>query len=337
MTVVWGDLIARACGLGTHLLTAPELDALSRSPDLPALADALRRQGYPMGDETKSAAHLEAAVRRVAAVHLAILGRWAGRRRETLAVLFEDEDRRSLRALLRGAAAGAPPDDRLAGLLPTAALPVRALGELARQSTPGDVAALLVTWGNPYGSALLPEAGAAVPDLLKLEIQVNRTFAGRALRAARRASRRGPLVEYVHETIDLENAAAALVLAAGARDLVPRDHFLPGGRRLTMAAFEEAIVAGEGPAAAHRLADAFAGTPIAGALERAGTDPAGLERALLRARIALRRGAARAAPLGPAPVLLYALRLRAQVLDLQRIIWGVALGAPALAASLVSA
>jgi len=334
---VWGDLIARARGLGTHLLTTPQLAALARAPDLAALADGLRRHGYPMGEETRSPADLEVAVRRVAGAQLGVLGRWAGRRGETLAVLFEDEDRRSLRALLRGAVAGAPAEERVAGLLPTGALPAPALAELAHQTTPAAVAAVLTAWGNPYGSALLPEAGAAQPDLLKLEVRVNRTFAARALRAARHAGHRSPLVEHVRETIDLENAATALVLAAGDRDVIPKDLFLAGGRRVTIAAFEQAIGAGEGPAAAHRLAAAFAGTLIAGALEGSGADPAGLERALLRARIVMRRRAARDAPLGPAPVLLYALRLRAQLLDLQRIIWGVALGAPAVAASLVSA
>jgi hypothetical protein len=33
-------------------------------------------------------------------------------------------------------------------------------------------------------------------------------------------------------------------------------------------------------------------------------------------------------PLGPAPVLRYALMLRAQTLDLRRIIWGLSLGVP---------
>jgi vacuolar-type H+-ATPase subunit C/Vma6 len=34
------------------------------------------------------------------------------------------------------------------------------------------------------------------------------------------------------------------------------------------------------------------------------------------------------APLGPAPLLAYALRLRAEMIDLRRIIWGVALAVP---------
>jgi hypothetical protein len=38
---------------------------------------------------------------------------------------------------------------------------------------------------------------------------------------------------------------------------------------------------------------------------------------------------ARRDPLGSAPLLAFALALRAQTVDLQRVIWGVALGAPA--------
>jgi hypothetical protein len=47
----------------------------------------------------------------------------------------------------------------------------------------------------------------------------------------------------------------------------------------------------------------------------------------------------RLAPLGPGPVLWFALRLRAQVVDLQRIVWGAVLSAPRadLAAALVTA
>jgi hypothetical protein len=68
-----------------------------------------------------------------------------------------------------------------------------------------------------------------------------------------------------------------------------------------------------------RLADAI----------RAGTgDPEGPERAVLAALILDLRDEMRREPLGPAPVLRYALMLRAQTLDLRRIIWGLSLGVP---------
>jgi vacuolar-type H+-ATPase subunit C/Vma6 len=139
--------------------------------------------------------------------------------------------------------------------------------------------------------------------------------------------------------IDLENTRAALLLAGGAGDLAAAECFLPGGRRLSRAAFL-AAAASEGPGrAAALLAAAFDRTRFAPILGRHGADPAALERALLAAAIREQTEAARSFPIGPAPLLGYLLRLRAEVIDLRRIVWGRALGAPpgALIASLVSA
>ena len=59
---------------------------------------------------------------------------------------------------------------------------------------------------------------------------------------------------------------------------------------------------------------------------------------MLRARIRQLTRVTRTAPLGPAPLLAYALRLRAEMVDVQRIIWGRALGVSpdALVGELVS-
>lgn len=335
----WEDVNARARGLATHLLSRAELETLSRVPDLEALAADLGRLGYPVAEEDVRPAALDLSLRRVAAARLKILTWWCGPRTAVLAVLFEDEDRRSLRAVLRGAVQGVSPEARIAGLVPTRALPERALQELARQSKAGAVAALLVAWRNPYGAALLPEASAEHPDLFKLELQLNRAYAARALRASRRAGRSGLLVDYVREVIDLENAYTAFVLAAEGKDVTPKDAFLPGGERLSLAAFEAAAAAGDVSAAVRTLGASFAGTPLAPVFARHGGEPVQLEDAALRIRIRRLVLAARTEPLGPAPLLAYALRLRAEILDLRRIIWGVALAAPreSLARDLVTA
>lgn len=330
MKPTWEDLNARARGLATHLLTRRELDALAQAPDLGALAEGLRRRGFLVSEEEApiSSAALDLALRRTAAARLRVLARWCGPRAAVLAVLFEDEDRRSLRALLRGAVQGAPPEQRLPGLVPTPTLPERALGELARQDTPGAVAVLLTAWQSPYGSALLAEAAAAHPDLFKLEVLLGRTFAARALRASRKAGRAGVLADYVRQVIDLENAYTALVLAAAGRDVTPKEAFLPGGRRVSIEVFEVVAAAGDAAEAARRLAAAFQGMPLAEAFRRYGGDPVKLEDAVLQIEIREQTQAMRRAPLGPATLLAYALRLRAQVRDLRRIIWGVALAAP---------
>jgi len=328
MKARWEDLTARTRGLATHLLTPSQLDDLARAPDLDALGDAFRALGLLVPEAgSVTPEQLELAVRRAAAARLHTLTRWAGARKTLLAVVFEDEDRRSLRAMLRGAVHGATPEERLGGLIPTPALPERALGELASQRTAGAVAALLTAWGSPYGAALLPDAAATHPDLLTLEYRLNRAFAARALQGAH-AARSRQLVEFVRDTIDLENAGTAFVLAGAGKDAPPKQAFLEGGRHLPLDAFLDAVAAREPREVGRRLAAAFRPDPIAAALERHAGDPAALEEAILRRRIATLRACAWWDPTGPAAVLQYVLQLRAEVLDLRRAIWGVALGAP---------
>ena len=325
--IAWGDLDARARGLGTHLLARHQVESLTAAHDVVELTAALRGAGLTIAADVASAAGLELAVRRAAAAELRVLQRWVGGRAAVLAVVFEDEDRRSLRALARGAVQHAAPDARLSGLIPTPALPERALEELSRQPSLKALAALLAVWGHPSARVLSPLATAAQADLLKIELALNRAFATRALAAARRG-RSGELAAYVRETIDLENAAAALVLAGQGREIVPKDAFLPGGARFDIGAFERAVAMGDPVPAAGVIAAALAPAPVARAFRGGVAELVGVEATILRLRIAALHAAARRSPLGPAPLLAYALRLRAQVLDLQRIIWGVALAAP---------
>ncbi|MBI2963237.1 MAG: V-type ATPase subunit [Deltaproteobacteria bacterium] len=333
MKPTWDDVDARARGLGTHLLGRSRLEPLAQAADLPALAAALERDGFDTAGAGDSPAALDLAVRRSAAARMRTLARWCGRRAETLAVVFEDEDRRSLRAILRGALQGAAPQARLAGCIPTPSLSERLLEELAGAPAPSAVAALLVAWENPYGSALLEEASQQHPDPFRLESSLNRTFARRSLAGAGKAGR--ALREYVQEVIDLENAWSALLLAAQGGDGSPGECFLSGGRRLDRKRFET-IAAGKSPAAA-LLCAAFVRTAFAEAFRSAGLST--LENAILTAQIREQARAMLRDPVGPAPILLYTLRLRAETVDLRRIIWGIALGAPAtgLALGLVTA
>jgi vacuolar-type H+-ATPase subunit C/Vma6 len=326
---LWDDLNARARGLGTHLLSRPQLEGLARQPDLPSLADGMRRFGIVTEEEGAPVIpeHLELAIRRWAAASLRILARWAGRRSEALPTLFEDEDRRSLRAILRGAVHGSSAERRLAGLVPTPALPERALLELARAPTASAVATLLAAWRHPYAEPLAPAIRTTQPDLFALELALARAFADRAVRAARRAGD-ARLLRFARETIDLENAMSAVVLTVHGKDVVPKDVFLPGGDRISIVAFEEAIAFGEPGAAGARLAVALGDSPIATVLRQAARDPALLEDDLLRARLHELARRVRQAPLGALPVLWFGLRLRAQVVDLRRIVWAVTLGAP---------
>jgi vacuolar-type H+-ATPase subunit C/Vma6 len=303
------------------------MENLSAAAGLDDLARRLDRAGFGPLQLPATPERLESAVRRTAGDRLRILARWCAERAGVLAVVFEDEDRRSLRALLRGAAAGAPPEARLSGLVPTAALPAGALEELARIADVAQLATTLQAWSNPYATALEVAKGLPRADLLHLETELVRLFAKRASAGARRGDR--ALVEFVEETIDVENALAAVVLAPQKADA----WFVQGGRALSPEVFAEAIHSSDHGEAARRLAVALAGTPLAEAL--AGP-PASLERNFLAVRALARTKAARREPLSSQPLLSFALRLRAETLDLQAVIWAVALGAPARSLQLAS-
>lgn len=319
---VWVDVVARARGLRTHRLAPASLHALRRAPDLAALGRALRQTGFPVDEGERRAPALDLAVRRRAASELRILVRWCGPRAAELPVIFEDEDRRSLRALLRGSLQRAPTDARLAGLVPTPTLPERALSELAEAPSPAAVAALLTIWGHPFAPGLRLAAGAAAPDPLALDIALDRAWAARARAGAKRG---GPeLTRFVADAVDLANAGTALVMAGSPRPRVT-EQFLEGGRHLDRARYVE-LLAKSRATATGLLAATFAETPYAPVFRAAPLH--GLDEAILTARVAVQRAAARRAPLGPAPVLWYALELRAETVAVSRIIWGVALGAP---------
>jgi vacuolar-type H+-ATPase subunit C/Vma6 len=326
---VWDDLNARARGLRTHLLDRSRLEALAREPDLACLAEGLRQDGVVSGESTGPvrSTDLELAIRRWAAGLLRILARWAGKRGEALPFVFEDEDRRSIRAMLRGVAQHAPAEARLAGLIPTPALPERALEELAHAPTAAAVVGHLTAWRHPFAADLAGAVGAAQPDLYRIEQLLARVVAAHARRAGRKAHDT-LLATYVADTVDLENAVTAITLAMESTDVVPVELFLPGGRQLGITAFEEAIATHEPGAAGRRIARDFAESPYRGVILHGARAPAGLEDEILRSRLRVTARQVRLAPLGPIAVMHFALGLRAQVIDLQRIVWTVALQAP---------
>jgi vacuolar-type H+-ATPase subunit C/Vma6 len=323
----WEDVDVRARGLRNHLLTPERLASLAGAPDLAALGSELVGLGFqpaPVG--APSAPDLELLARREVARRFRTLARWLGPRTATVSVLFEDEDRRSIRALLRGAAAGIPAESRLTGLMPTPALPERALEELSHRAHPHEVAALLALWSHPLGHALLAATDPEHPDLTRMELALQRGFAERARRGAGRGGR--ALRAYVTEAIDLLNTEAALLLAAGGHELKVDDVFLEGGALLDAPTFRAAASA-EGPAAAAaRLAPAFAGSGFEEAIRHAGQHPGSFERETLPVRLRRWHRRIRQDPLGGAALLEYGLRLRAQLLQLRDLIWATATGVP---------
>jgi vacuolar-type H+-ATPase subunit C/Vma6 len=287
-------LSSRARGVGTRLLTRRALESLADADDLSQLARGLARSGAtiePFGDAPDIAA-FELAARRTAAAHLRTLLRWQDRRPGVLDAFLAAQDRRNLRALLRGALQSAPAAARVAGLIPTPSLPERALTELARQASPSAVVALLVVLRHPDAARLAPIVAKAQPDLFAIEVALLQGFAARAGAAASRGDR--VLREYVSDLVDVGNAQTALLLAGGPRDVDP----------------------------------ATAGTRIAAALPVVADDAGALERAFLEHTLARLAAQARLDPLGSAPLLRVLLRIEAQSRDLRALGWGAVLGTP---------
>ncbi len=324
------SLIARARGLATHLVGRETLEVLCQATDLPTFARELARVGgrlEPVGDHVDIAA-VEQAVRRTAARHLRTLRPWQEATPGVLDVFFAAQDRRALRALLRGAVQGAPAETRLAGLVPTPELPERALTELAHEATARAVVAHLVMLGHPDAARLVPVTAKAQPELFAIEVALLAGLAARASEAARAADR--VTRDYVRETIDLGNAHDALLLVSG-----PKDHdvdagtcFVEGGHWLSRAAFLSVAAAPSRPAAMGLLHAALARSPLAAVFAPGADDAAHVDRAFLGAWLARLAHDARLEPLGTAPLLRFLLRLEAQSRDLRAAAWGAVLQAP---------
>jgi len=320
-------LAARARGLTTHLLGRSELETLAAS-DFGSFARALARtSAVPEGvPQAASIAEVQPAIRRMAVHHLRRLERWV-EHASALDLFYAEQERRSLRALFRGAIEGAPAEVRLAAALPTRRLPERALRELALQPTAAKVALHLVVLRHPDASRLLPIATRTRPVLFDLDLALLRGFAQRVLRASRTGDRN--LVAWGHGRIDMANIEMALSFAGEATELEPSACYLEGGKALARDAFVEAARAGSRAQAATMLARALRETPFADVLRAPEGDAVRLEgRALVRA-LADQQRQARIDPLGSAPTVEFLLRLEAQTRDLLRLAWGASLGVPA--------
>jgi vacuolar-type H+-ATPase subunit C/Vma6 len=320
---MWDDVNARLRGLATHFPTRPALENLAGFDTLSHVADGLAAYGVVRtGPASADVAGVERTVRRWAARQFEVLIRWSGSRVRRLAIIIEEEDRRSIRTLVRGAEAGIDQRTRLAGLIPTPALGQRQLEELARCRTAGEIAAFLTAWRNPYGAALADAARGPRPDLLAMEMAVTRVFFERSRHAARHCD--AHLRDYVRDRIDEANVWSALALqereSADANSL-----FLEGGR-LSRERFLEAL-AGNTPARELAAAMGDGTSELGMALRQMGDTRERLEQRLLSLRIRTMERTSLIHPLSSALVILFALRLQAAVADVCRIVWGVTIGA----------
>jgi len=329
MRIDYAPLDARARGLAPHLCSREELERWAALPDPPALGHALEAGGRLAAPlpAAPGAAEIEEAERRTVTRYLALLARWAGPANPVLDAFYAEQERRSLRALVRGAAEGAPSEARLAGLLPTPRLPAAVLAELAAARSPREVATRLLVLGDPHAEALVALTAPARVDLLEVEHALARVLAARWRDAGRRGD--GALREAIRTRIDLANAQAALELAGSASDFAAPSLFIAGGQALDRDAFVAAAGAASRSAAAAVLARALAGTALASLFAGGPDDSVRLDRAALAHGIAALRRRGRVDPLGSAPAQLFLARLDAQSRDLRRLAWGLELHVPA--------
>lgn len=321
----WGDVITRTRGLASHLLRDEQYRALCEAQGIGALGAQLTTLGIvhaPATGVPYDAAALEESLRRRAGARLRVLASWAGERVEQLAPLLDDEDRRSIRALVRGAVAGAAPEARLTGLIPTSSLPLRALQQLATAGDVATVGAQLLTWRHPFASAVAEEAQRQHLDLFHLEVALTRAFAERALRTARRDT---AMRRFAERTIDLENLWSVLILADQHADLDPASIFVCGGTLIRADDIAAAQIAGSRFDIAERLRVRVAHTPLAAALTAANRSA---EDAAARALEREFRALARTAPLSLAPVVHFVLRQRVELQALLRVTWSIAMHVP---------
>jgi len=323
----WGDLVARARGLSTHLLSATQLARLADCVDLPAFAALAAEYGAieALAEPHVAEPHaLELAARRRATQRFALIVRWARERITALTPLMDDEDRRAVRALARGAVGGIPGPERMAGLVPTPLLPVRALEELSRAGDLATIGALLIAWRHPFGTVVSEEGTRQTVDLFRFEVALARASAQRARACAGRAD--PAMRHYVERTIDLENLSAALVLAGHDTDALPASVFISGGAIVTLDDLAFAADNASPDAVAQHLSTRVrAAPPLLAALH---PGPRTAADAALSAMIGEFRRRSLREPGGLAAVIAFWLRQRAELQALQQITWRIAMGVP---------
>ncbi len=317
--MIWTDLGARARGLSSSLIAPAALAAVDRAVDRPTLVTALIAGGYaPVAVDDGRPEAVERAARDRTEHDLDALSRWSGDRADALAVVLEDEDRLSLRALLRGLVAGAPADRRLAGCVPTPRLPAALLDTLSRAASGTELVTALARRGLGEADVLRSIVGRAPIDLAAAE----RALAGRLAARAQRHQRAGgrALACFVTALVDSVNAEAALLLAGRGAGVDAAACFLPGGVRLSAERFAAATGATTAEARAI-LQRCFRGTPIAGAIERLHLHPGAVDDAALDWQLDTQRRLRRLEPHGPAPVLALLLARRVELRRVRHALW----------------
>lgn len=315
---------ARLGARRARLLGAAGLRALLSCSSLEARIELLRQRGVcadlPADLGRDPLARVETELREGWRREAAAVGSDAegARARGLLAAFLAMDDAAAVKAVVRGVAAGLPPERILAAAPPAAGLPDAAL--LAAASAAGVEAAVEAL--EAAGSSLAAPVRAALPlraggGLLPVEIAADRAAFARAREACGgRGEDAALLRRHVEDRADARNASTLLALG-GAQPV--GDLFVAGGRRIDGTAFGRLIGA---PVARLRAAIAAAFRVGEGELAL----PWAADRALERAVAAPLRRAARSGPLSLAVPLSYLADRLAEVRRIAVVLRGAALG-----------
>jgi V/A-type H+-transporting ATPase subunit C len=331
----WGLLLARS-----------DYERLLSFPDLHGITIALRETPYgrhldSVGGAVSDAARMEEALRRNFQETIArLLSMSEGDCREAVRLLLGIWELQAVKTILRGKAAGFPPEEILAAIVPTGLHGEAALQELCRQPNLRAVVDLLVTWRDPWGGPLSRAMrGYREPrDLFFVETALDRFRAGEAarrLQGIRRPrsgdDREDALLLFLSLSVDRANLMTALKAIEEQIPLVDRQvYFLPGGRIYASRDFDRllssrSVVEALGLAAKSTFARAikptpssFAGIPLLTVVERQ------LDRVLLRTMRALMRSD----PLGWGTLAGFLLNKTREVQNLRMIFRGRLVGLP---------
>ena len=328
---------ARVRAMRSRLLGRAGIAALLAERDLAGRLELLERSDYgelittAAGSASDELAAAERGLRARLMDDFAKIDRFlAGERpRALFRSILAFEDGWTIKTILRGVAAGEPPERMFLLLAPTPELDHAALEELVRQREVKAVVDLLASWRSPYAGALVDGLAAYAHgrDLLHLEVALDRLLFSRALAAARHDGDDGRMLRaFLEAHIDLVNAATLLKLAGhgGAGEF-----FIAGGRfigapRYRQYAWLDAAALREALAREGRLL-AVAGLRTLAALG----DPAAADQLLQRALgEAMRREAARN-PLSLAVPLSFVLDRRAEIQRIRLVLRGAEFGLPA--------
>jgi V/A-type H+-transporting ATPase subunit C len=339
-------LNARLRAMWGRLLTRNDYEKLLASPGLPEIAASLRETPYgffieSVGRGISDAGRMEEALRRNFQETLSrLLSMSSGDCREAVRLLLGSWEVQAVKTVLRGKAAGLPPEEILASLLPTGLHGEAALQELCRQPNLRAVVDLLATWRDPWGGPLsrAMKEYREQKDLFVLEAALDRFRAGQAaslLREIRRPhrgdEREDALSLFLALSVDRANLMTALKAVEEKIPLADRRaFFLPGGRIYAARDFDRIL-------SSRSIADAlvfsarslfsralgtipasFAGIPLLTAVERQ------LDRVLLRAM----RARMRSDPLGWGMLASFLLNKTREIQNLRMIFRGRMAGLP---------